>query len=251
MSCDIKIPKVIHYCWFSNDAYPEKIQKCIDSWRKHLPDYKIICWNYNNFPRGKSKWVDEAFDAKKYAFAADYIRCYALYHYGGIYLDSDVEVLKSFDDLLSFPYFIGLENEGEWEAAVMGSLKHNNLFRQMLEYYDNRCFIKDKSYDVTPLPHILSNIGRRTYKVKYLKTLNDYSVESTDLQILPYDYFSPKSYKTGNLSITERTYTIHHFTASWHGKKEYLYKIVSIVLGKSIAKFCSKVWKYIIQKNPF
>ena len=84
------IPKIIHYCWLSNDPYPAKIQHCINSWKKKLPGYEIKLWNLQNFPLEKSEWVKQAFEAKKYAFAADYIRCYALYTYGGIYLDSDV-----------------------------------------------------------------------------------------------------------------------------------------------------------------
>ena len=99
------ISKVIHLCWLSGDPYPEKIKKCIDSWKRVLSDYEIILWDTKRFDLDSSIWVKQAFEAKKYAFAADYIRFYALYHYGGIYMDSDVEVLKSFDDLLHLPYF--------------------------------------------------------------------------------------------------------------------------------------------------
>ena len=94
------IPKIIHLCWFSNDAYPKVISKCLATWDKYLKGYEIMLWNFDRFPKGKSKWVDEAFENKKYAFAADYIRAYALYNYGGIYLDSDVEVLKNLKPLL-------------------------------------------------------------------------------------------------------------------------------------------------------
>ena len=98
------IPKIIHFCWLSDDPYPKKIQFCLDTWKKKLPDYEIMLWDFNRFPKDKSVWVSEAFDARKYAFAADYIRFYALYNYGGIYLDSDVEVIKNFDDFLHLPY---------------------------------------------------------------------------------------------------------------------------------------------------
>ena len=117
------IPKVIHYCWISGDPFPEKIQKCYDSWKRVLPDYKIIVWDYAKAHAIGSKWVDQAIATKKYAFVADYIRFYALYNYGGIYLDSDVEVLKSFNDLLVLRYFIGKEkdSEGGIEAAIINS----------------------------------------------------------------------------------------------------------------------------------
>lgn len=115
------IPKRIHLCWLSGDPYPQKIQKCIDSWKVHLPDYEIMLWDLKRFDIAQVPWVEQAFRVKKYAFAADYIRLYALYNYGGIYLDSDVEVLKSFDPLLDLPYFVGAENAGTIEAAIIGA----------------------------------------------------------------------------------------------------------------------------------
>ena len=115
------IPKIIHLCWLSGDAYPAKIAKCLKTWRQHLPDYEIMLWDTQRFDMNSSQWVRQAFECKKYAFAADYIRFYALYHHGGIYLDSDVEVLKSFDDLLDLPYFVGAEKAQTPEAAIMGA----------------------------------------------------------------------------------------------------------------------------------
>lgn len=237
------IPKVIHYCWFSEGEKPEKIQHCIDSWRTFLPDYEIKCWNYKNFPRGKSRWVDEAVEAGKFAFAADYIRAFALFTEGGIYLDSDVEVIKDFTPLLEYPYFLGRENDGLWEAAVMGTEAGMPLFGDLLEYYAKHEFKTDKGYDVTPLPQIMSKIGSDRYEVSEIESFSDFDVLSKSLQIVPYDYFSPKSYKTGDISISERTYTIHHFTASWHGGKEKLYEIVAKVLGNRFAAFCSTIYK--------
>lgn len=118
------IPKIIHYCWLSGDPFPEKIQHCINSWRKVLPDYEFVLWDTKRFPLELSPWVKEAFKAKKYAFAADYIRVYAIYHYGGIYLDCDVEVIKRFDDLLHLPYFVGEEATGDRvEVAAFGAEK--------------------------------------------------------------------------------------------------------------------------------
>lgn len=118
------IPKIIHYCWMSGDSYPSNIQKCINSWHKYLPDYEIWLWDSNRFDIESSMWVKEAYEMKKYAFCADYIRLYALYNYGGIYLDSDVEVLKSYNELLDLPYFMGLESKGIIEAATIGAEKN-------------------------------------------------------------------------------------------------------------------------------
>ena len=104
------IPKVIHYCWLSNDPYPDKIRKCMDTWKKVLPDYQIKLWNTENFDMSKAPaYVREAFEQRKWAFASDYIRMYALYTEGGVYLDSDVKVLKSFDEFLNYKFFTSLE----------------------------------------------------------------------------------------------------------------------------------------------
>ena len=117
------IPKIIHLCWLSGDPYPPKIAKCLKTWEKFLPDYEVVLWDTQRFDLNSSLWVKQAFEKKKYAFAADYIRFYALFHIGGIYLDSDVEVLKSFDDLLDLPYFIGAEKShlpevSKWDFIV-------------------------------------------------------------------------------------------------------------------------------------
>lgn len=239
------IPKIIHYCWFSEGEKPLKIQMCIDSWKKYLPEFEFKCWNYQNFPRGKSKWVDDAVEAGKFAFAADYIRCYALYTEGGIYLDSDVEVLSDLTPLLKYSYFICEENEGLWEAAVMGAEKGMRLFRELIDYYNNRSFRTKSGFDVTPLPKIMSDLGKKMYQVKRIDSIENFDCNSPTLQILPFDYFSPKSYKTGKVSMSPRTLTVHHFTASWHGKKEMLYETVAKLFGKRVASTCSRIYKKI------
>lgn len=242
------IPKTIHYCWLSGDPFPPLIQNCIDSWKRLLPDYEIKQWNLSNFDIESHPWVKEAFIAKKYAFAADYIRCYALYNEGGIYLDSDVEVLKSFDPLIHLPYFIGRENDGEVEAAVMGAEKGNPLFKILLEYYDKRHFNVNGRYDTRTLPNIMYEFMYRSFQVKSINGITEFKPLKNELNVFPYDYFSPKSYKTGVLHITDNTFSIHHFTASWHGRKEWLYEFVNKVVGERGAKFCSKVYKALTKR---
>ena len=129
------IPKIIHLCWLSGDPYPPKIAKCLETWKKHLSDYEVILWDTNRFDLNSSIWVRQAFEKKKYAFAADYIRFYALYHFGGIYLDSDVEVLRSFNDLLDLPYFMGVEKAQTPEAAIIGAEKGCDWIKMCLDYY--------------------------------------------------------------------------------------------------------------------
>ena len=103
------IPKIIHYSWISGDPYPEKIQRCIDSWKEKLPDYQFINWNRDTFDFNSCRWLKEAYEDQNYAYCSDYLRIYAVYNYGGIWLDTDVEVLRSFNDLLDLPYFFGVE----------------------------------------------------------------------------------------------------------------------------------------------
>lgn len=147
------IPKIIHYCWLSGDPFPAEIQRCIDSWHKYLPDYELRLWDTKRFDIESTLWTKQAFEHRKYAFAADYIRLYALYNYGGIYLDADVLVYKSFDDLLQLPYFIGCDQIGAFEAAVIGAEKGCPWITDILEHYNDRPFIKgDGAMDMQELP---------------------------------------------------------------------------------------------------
>lgn len=151
------IPKIIHYCWLSDNPVPEELQNYMATWKKHLPDYEFIKWDFSRFDIDSSAWVKEAFENKKYAFAADYIRMYALYTMGGIYLDMDVEVLKPYDDLLSMDYFICYENGEEQmpEMATLGARKGCEWVGQILDYYKDRNFIKtDGTFDTKPLPQV-------------------------------------------------------------------------------------------------
>lgn len=210
------IPKIIHYCWLSNDAFPEKIAMCLNSWKKYLPDYQIKLWSADSFNINDCLWVKQAFERKKYAFAADYIRLYALYHYGGIYLDSDVEVLKSFNDLLDLPYFIGLDTHQGIEAAIVGTEPHNQWIKECLNYYNNREFVfADGTMDVKTLPKIMKEIISKNHKIKLLKRIPSFYPNDEEIFVLPCKFFSPKRYDTGKIESKECTYTIHHFSMSW------------------------------------
>lgn len=193
------IPRIIHYCWLSGEDYPALSKKCIDTWKEILPSYEIILWDMRRDGIGDVPWVQEAFNAKKYAFAADYVRFYALYNYGGIYLDADVEVVKSFDSLLNNRYFIGQEYSGDIEASVMGCEPYEDWVKFCLDHYNNRHFVKsDGTYDMRPLP-ILVNECQKKY----------------NLEVKPFSFFSPKNYYSGLIESDSNTYTIHHFDGKW------------------------------------
>ena len=225
------IPKIIHYCWLGNDPYPEKIQRCIDSWSKYLPDYEFVLWNKERFDIHSVPWVEQAYEAKKYALAADYIHAYALANYGGIYLDSDVEVLKSFDDLLDLPYFMGTERyalSGTIEAAVVGAVPHHPFYEKLLAHYDGREFIKKRKlrnekqeYDMLPLPQVFKEvIAELGLKEKHIDGIDAFDRDEKTLCIFPVDYFSPKDNRTQRINKTKRTYAIHHFAGSWNSKED-------------------------------
>lgn len=214
------IPKIIHYCWLSDDPIPVSLQKCMESWKKYLPDYEFIHWNFDRFNKDSSLWVKQAFENKKYAFAADYIRLYALYHYGGIYLDMDVEVLKSFDALLSMDTMICFENSKDQrlEVAAFGVEKNSEWVHTCLSYYHNKSFIKeDGSFDTKVLPIIIRNcLVQNGFILESVKRIDEAMMcGSHKIPVFPYYYFSPKSYATGKIECKEDTYCIHHFAGSW------------------------------------
>lgn len=241
------IPKKIHFCWLSNNPYPPKIQKCIDSWKNTLSDYEIIKWDLNRFPLNKSIWVKEAFEKKKYAFAADYIRFYALYTEGGIYLDSDVEIIKSFNDLLNLPYFLGRENvSSNIEAAVMGSEPDLPWIKSCCDYYKDRNFItSQQQIDNKPLPLIMKEILSTKYGLLDIEDPSLFCKDCSKIQILPFSYFSPKNYLSNKIHITNKTYSIHHFTSAWRTRKDIFLNRIEGIFGEKARTFF-----WIILRNP-
>ena len=242
------IPKIIHYCWLSGDPIPENLQKCMNSWKKFLPDYEFILWDRNRFDINSTLWTKQAFEAKKYAFAADYIRLYAVYNYGGIYMDMDVEVVKSFNELLSSPYIWGMEAEKGIEAGVFGAEQHALFLKDCLNYYNNRPFIlQDGTYDRKVLPVIIFERFTLKYTIKK-REKKEIESNSSTIYVFPPDFLTAKSYETGKIHVTKNTYTIHHFAGSWFSKKE---KITGGIV-KGIYRFIrNNSFLYTIYKNTY
>lgn len=221
------IPKIIHYCWLSGDEFPDLIKKCIQSWKDKLPDYEIKCWNTKNFDVNICQYTREAFQEKKYAFVSDYVRLYALYNEGGIYLDSDIEVIKKFDDLLNSPGFTCFENDHTVAAWIFGSEKGNPLFKEFMDYYNDKVFIlPNGEYDLTPNPVPITNIC-----IKEGLVLDGKKQELNHIVVYPQDYFCPYNRSTEELNMTENTYSIHYFNGAWISdrKKEIIKKRKYIV----------------------
>ena len=210
------IPKIIHYCWFGGNPLPDLSVKCIESWKKYCPDYVIKEWNESNFNVNMNAYVSEAYEAKKWAFITDYVRLYAMVNYGGVYMDTDVEVCKNLDIYLQHQAFSGFETDTDIPTGIMACEKNFPLFKMLLDSYKDRHFIRsDGSYDMT------TNVYTIT---KYC--LNRGFIPNNSFQIVdgfavyPNDYFCPKDCQSGTIHITENTCTIHHFSGSWNTPKE-------------------------------
>mgnify|MGYP002513712019 CR=1 FL=1 len=206
------IPKIIHYCWFGDNPLPELAIKCIESWKKYCPDYEIKEWNEKNFNLDVCDYVREAYDAKKWAFVSDYARLYAIVTEGGIYMDTDVEVLSSLDPYLDNVAFSGFQSETEIPTGIMACEKGFKLFNELLHDYDTRHFkTGDGDYDTSTNVEAITN----SCLSKGLKLDNSDQVID-GFHLYPKDVFCAKSYHTGIIEQTENTVTIHHFAASWH-----------------------------------
>lgn len=205
------IPKIIHYCWFGSKKMPDLEVKCLESWKKNCPDYKIIKWSEENFDINICEFVKEAYENKKYAFVSDFVRLYVLVYYGGIYMDADVEVLKPIDKFLCETAFSGFQSITVVPTGIMGAEKGFPFFKELLDEYWEKHFIQPNGkLDLT------ANVAMITDScVKYGLIKNNEKQNIVGLTLYPRDYFCPKDPSTGRIYITENTYTIHHFTGSW------------------------------------
>lgn len=205
------IPKKIHYCWFGGKPLPEMALKCIESWKKYCPDYEIIRWDESNFDINCCRYVKEAYENKKWAFVTDYVRLYAMLSFGGIYMDTDVEVLKSLDDFLGYQAFSGFEKADSIQTGIMACEKEFPLFQKLLDDYKDRAFVKeDGSFDLATNVETITNLC-----LEYgLKLNNEFQIVE-GFALFPSDYFCPKNHLTRAVNLTDNTHTIHHFDGSW------------------------------------
>lgn len=232
------IPKVIHYCWFGGNPLPKDVKRCIKSWKKFCPDYQIIEWNESNFDYTDNLYAKQAMECKKWAFVSDYARLKIVYEQGGIYLDTDVELIRPLDDLLDFEVFFGFENnldKKEKEVATglgFGTQKGNAVVKAMLEDYKNIPFLKeDGTYDIMPCPE------RNTKALTHLGLRRDGSRQTiAGAEIFPGEYFCPIEYTSRKKCVTQNTYSIHHYHSSWKGWTERIDHLVIRYAGEGIYK---------------
>ncbi|TGX99291.1 MULTISPECIES: glycosyltransferase family 32 protein [Bacteria] len=241
------IPKIIHYCWFGRNPLPELAVKCIDSWKKFLPDYEIKEWNEDNFDVNIIPYTKEAYEAKKYAFVSDYARFYILYHHGGLYFDTDVEVIRPMDDIIAHGPFMGCENEAGQDAGAttlavapglgLGCNPGLGLYAEILDLYaklhfrhtDGRLNLKTVVQYTTEL---LVRHG--------LKNINDVQL-CADVWVYPKVYFCPIDYYTGLCKMYPNTHTIHHYAASWVSPSKKLKNKIIGLIGKRMTGWLLKM----------
>lgn len=231
MSVNQKIPKIIHYCWFGGKEKPDQVRKCIESWKKHLSGYQFIEWNELNFDVNKIQYTKDAYAAKKYAFVSDVARVKALLEYGGIYFDTDVEVFKSFDDILDAKCLLGFEEGNYVATSMMGTVPGYPLFQKFFDLYKTMPFYDENG-----------NIIEGTNVSKLTELLEEYSLQRNNcyqelqdgIKVYPKEYFSPYVYTYCIYQITDKSYCVHHFYVSWlpwyvRAKKKIKKTIVQVI----------------------
>lgn len=242
------IPKIIHYCWFGRNPLPPLALKCIESWKKFLPDYEIKEWNEDNFDVNMIPYIQEAYKAKKYAFVSDYARFWVLYNHGGLYFDTDVEVIKPMDEIIAKGSFMGCERDGgvvdNENIAVapglgLGANPGLELYNELLALYNQLSFIKENG-----------SYNHKTIVAYTTEILQAHGLKNTaeiqkcaGLWIYPKEYFCPINYKTKQLVITPKTYSIHHYTASWLSKRQKAYIFLKKILGEKAVKSIAHIIK--------
>lgn len=206
------IPKKMHYCWFGKNKLPNEYLRYMETWKKYCPGYEIIRWDEQNYDVMKSNYLKQAYNNKKWAFVSDYARVDVVYQYGGIYLDTDVELVKSFDEFLKWDMFCGFQNSKHINWGLgFGAVKGHEILREVLKVYEQMDFINsDGSLNLVTCPVIQSSVMS-----KYGFVLDGTPQEKDNVVVYPKEFFSPYSLKKGFGRITANTHSIHHYSASW------------------------------------
>lgn len=246
------IPKVIHYCWFGHNPLPESAKKCIDSWRKFLPDYEIKEWNEDNFDVNIIPYTQQAYEAKKYAFVSDYARFWILYHHGGVYFDTDVEVIRPMDDIIEKGPFMGREKgafikdicdnhivaKGDAGLGVapglgLGVNPGLGLMKKMLDYYDGKHFVCEVNVrNQITVVHICTKVLMESG----LQNVDGIQKVEDECYIYPSEYFCPINVTTGRIHVEKNTRTIHHYAGTWVDKKFSVKDLIKRLLPEKLVQ---------------
>lgn len=246
------IPKIIHYCWFGRGPKPELAIACIESWAKRCPNYTLVEWNEDNFDINSNLYVKQAYAARKYAFVTDYVRLYAMYHQGGLYMDTDVMVLKSPDEFLDNRAFSGFESKEKVSTGVLASEQGCPIIGELLEYYNDRTFLKpDGSLDLTTNVETITNM----LKPHGLIPNGEYQVID-GFALYSQNTFCPDLKRLKDKEYMKDIYTIHYFAGSWKSEKDRkregsLWWKMMAVPGTFVSKCMKEIYgdKWILWKN--
>lgn len=208
------IPKIIHYCWFGHGEMSPMMKKCIQSWKKFCPDFEIVEWNEDNFDINSSIWTKQAYEAKKYAFVSDYVRLKVLYEYGGIYMDTDQELIKPLTPYLEHDAFLGFMDDMNITSGLIGSMEEHPAFAKFLEYYRDRPFLKDGKEDIAPNTNYMTD-----YLVADGLVVDDTYQVVNGIHIYPRTYFCPTSCVSIEDCRSNDTVALHHWAMTWRTDK--------------------------------
>lgn len=237
------IPKVIHYIWFGGKEEPAILLKCKESWKKYCPDFEIKRWDESNLDINKYQFAKDAYDAKKWAFASDVFRFDILEKEGGVYFDTDVELMKPIDDFLKYDFFTGFEDVDFINPGlIMGSVAHHPVLQEIIDIY------KNAKFDIERLDLItICQFTTKHLNLKYGIKIEDTTQIKDNIAIFSTDYFCPINYRTKKKTFTPNTVSIHHYAASWVPKKTFKQKVKDFV--KKCIKFCIGKKNYEKLKN--
>ncbi len=228
------IPKVIHYCWFGGKKIPKEYQYYISSWKRKCPDYRIVEWNESNFDLNLCSYIKEAYECQKWAFVSDFARFWILYNEGGVYLDTDVELVKGLDKLIDKGPFMGQEagTRGVAPGLGLGVEKGNPLYKRIIDYYMKQRFVnKDGTINTYTVVQRVTDIMK-----EYGYTPSDRIQKIEGIYIYPPEYFCPYNAVTAEMNITPKTISIHHYAASWFPKTVRIKNVIKKKIGAGFTK---------------
>lgn len=236
------IPKKIHYCWFGGKPLPTDVKNCIKSWKKYCPDYEIIQWDESNFDINCNHFIKGAYSAKAWAFVSDYARLKIIYEHGGIYLDTDVELLRNLDDLLSNKCYLPVQQCQNLVATGLGfgAERGSQIIRDLLKEYDNLQFDKDKKEQLA-CPIINSRVLQ---KYGFKISDNIIYLDNDNIAIYPPKYFDPIAPDSVTNLMCECTYSIHHYSASWTKKGNRLKRKIVNMIGQEKVNKLKRINKH-------
>ncbi len=209
------IPKKIHYCWFGHGKMSPLMKKCLKSWKKYCPDYEIIEWNEDNFDVNATVWTKEAYEAKKWAFVSDYVRLKVLYEHGGVYMDTDQELIKPLTPFLKHKAFLGFMDDTNISMGLIGAKAGSTIIAKMLSYYDNKVFVTHGKEDLKPNTNFITDI-----LIEKGLVINDTYQIIDGLNIYPQTYFCPTSCVNIENKTSKDTVALHHWAMTWRKKSE-------------------------------